>query len=110
MDKFERVLSATEDNAAAIAALKKSIPKKTRCVVLGGQKGNGYMTFGKVTSPGGAVAVVAFSGGGNVQLVCNDEYWASGMSPIIAPLPDGEVDLILDGEHDYARMLVIGVL
>ena len=110
MDKINRALFFAEENSANIAELRRFLPKATRCVVMTAQNVGGAMYFGKVTSPGGAAAIVKYGDGETASLCDDGEFSVTGTSPIFAALPDGESDLYLTGEHAGAVMIAIGVL
>ncbi len=109
MDKYNRILAATEDNSAAIAALKRSCTQKTCNAVIDGIKNGGTTDFGKVRSSGNSVAVARFDGGGSLHLVFNGVAAVYGPSPLMAEIPVGDNEISLSEARDNAQLLLIGV-
>lgn len=107
MDKINIALSATEDNAAAIRELSKSLARRTKCRLVSGTAANGSTSFGQITSDGNVGVVITFPGT-SVTLTFGGATIATGTSPIIAVLPAGTGEAKLAAAVQNASALIIG--
>lgn len=107
MDKINVALSATEDNAAAIRELNKTLVRRTKCRLVSGKAAGGVTSFGQATSDGSVGVVVTFSGA-SATLAFGDVTVRAAVSPIIAVLPAGTGEVKLSAVRDSACALIIG--
>ena len=107
MDKINVALSATEDNAAAIRELNKTLLRRTKCRLVAGTAANGVTSFGQVASDGGVGVVITFSGA-SATLMFGNVTVISATSPIIAVLPAGTAEVKLSSAQQSSSALIIG--
>lgn len=105
MDKVTAALTAAENNAVAVQALRARV--NGRVSVLGGSVTDGYTSFGTVHARYGGAVVAAFDGEPCGLYFCGEPL-ASGASPIIAALPEKKSgELRLDGARSNATALTL---
>lgn len=104
MDKINKALTATEDNAVMIAELRSAIKKLTGLSFEVRDKTN--CSLGIVKAPKGGAAIIAFEGNAVAAGFCNKQVGA-GNSPIIAALPPGSGELTLGATRSNVRALIL---
>lgn len=104
MDKINRALTATEDNAVMIADLRASLKKVGGFTFEVRDKTNS--SLGIVKAFKGGAAIIAFEGNAVAAGFCGRQVGA-GNSPIIATLPPGAGELKLGGTRNNVRALIL---
>lgn len=107
MEKINRALYASEENAANIAELRAQMKARTASAALTGTADGEQTLFGVVTAYCPASAIVVFEGE-SVRLTFGDAVIAEGSSPLIAVLPEGKGALALSAVRNGARAVVTG--
>lgn len=91
MDKINRALSASEDNAVMINELRVAL-KRVASSAFEVRTGNNG-SLGEVSAPKGGAIVLAFDGGGEASVEFCGKSIGSGTSPVIVPLPAGRGEI-----------------
>lgn len=103
MDKVNRALTATEDNAIMIAELRAALKKSTGFSY---EVRKSTPSLGIVNVPKGGAAIIAFDGNA-VSAAFGGQKIATGMSPIIAILPPGKGELAVSAARPNVRAFIL---
>lgn len=104
MDKINRALTATEDNAVMIADLRATVKKLAGSAFEILTSTNS--SLGVVNAPKGGAAIIAFDGNSVAVEFCGAQI-GYGSSPVIASLPAGNGELKLAAARSDVRALIL---
>ncbi len=107
MDKATVALAATEDNAAAIAKLQKTVGK-IGCRAVNGVVEGTFSKLGEVTSDGKVVVIAVVPAGGASLIYFNGELLRKDKTPLFTILPAGTGELTVQPPVAGVYAIILG--
>lgn len=107
MDTAKRALYGVDEALAEVSKLRALIERRTGLVYVKGKPTATATSFGRIKATGTAVAIV-LSNGSSGSIAFNGTTVASGASPFIFQIPEGEGELTFSTVSSTACALLFG--